>query len=272
MIEPSAPARSRRGTAVVTGASSGIGMAYARQLAARGYDLLLVARREERLRALAEELQRDWRIRAEPLVADLARDADVDRLIARLGELDRVAVLVNNAGFGTSGSFASTEPARTLAMIDVHVVASTRLCQAVLPGMIARRRGAIVNVASVAAFVAAPGNVTYSATKAYLVTLSEGLHLELQGSGVRVQALCPGFTRTEFHDTPEFAGHDLSRIPAALWMSADDVVAASLRALRRDEAICVPGRANQVIVALARTGLPQLMARRLAPLRRRLRR
>ncbi|HZT80782.1 MAG TPA: SDR family oxidoreductase [Gemmataceae bacterium] len=271
MAQASKPPPRRRGTAAVTGASSGIGLAYARQLAAAGYDLLLVARRAERLRALADELGRACHVAAEPLVADLARDAEVDRVVARLGTIDDVAILVNNAGFGTAGSFATTDVAGAVAMIEVHVVASVRLCHAVLPGLIARRRGVIVNVASVAAFLPVPGNVTYGATKAFLVAFSEGLHQELRGSGIRVQALCPGFTRTEFHDAAGYEASGRSRIPAFLWMSADDVVAASLRGLRRNEAVCVPGLANQAVVAVARTGLPALLADRLGGLRRRLR-
>jgi uncharacterized protein len=258
MREPS----NRRGRAIVTGASSGIGLAFVRRLAAGGYDLLIVARRTERLETLASELAQQYGVAVEPLAADLAQPEGQDAVVARLESADDAAILVNNAGFGTWGTFASTDAARHLAMIDVHVIASVRLCRAVLPGMIARRRGAIVNVSSLAAFVPAPNNVTYCATKAYLVSFCQGLRTELHGSGVRVQALCPGFTHTDFHAAPDYAGFPGSRIPAALWATPDDVVDASLRALRRDQTVCVPGRLNQVGALLGRIGIPDWLVRR----------
>jgi short-subunit dehydrogenase len=260
MAENAPKAASQPRLAVVTGASSGIGLAFAQRLAARGYDLLLVARRGERLAALAADLRRDHGIAAEPLTADLSRTAEVEALAAHLAEQDGVRVLVNNAGFGTWGTFVETDLSRHLAMIEVHVGASVRLCHAVLPGMIARRGGAIVNVSSIGAFAASPQNVTYCATKAFLVLFSEGLHAELRGTGVRVQALCPGFTRTDFHDTPDYAPFDKAQVPAPFWLSADDVVTASFRALRRDEAVCVPGLMYRVIATVLRTGALQFFA------------
>src|SRR4051812_49073494 len=194
-----------RGRAIVTGASSGIGEVFARRLAAGGYDLLLVARRAERLAALASELTQQFGIAAEPLVADLASAEGRDAAVARLESADDAAILVNNAGFGVWGTFASTDETKHLAMIELHVVTSVRLCRAVLPGMIARRHGAIVNVSSLAAFLPMPNFVTYAATKAYLLSFSEGLRTELRGTGVRVQALCPGFTHTGFQEAADFA-------------------------------------------------------------------
>jgi hypothetical protein len=261
-ITEAAESTRRRGTAVITGAAGGLGAAFARHLAARGYDLLLVDRREERLTALAADLRRQPAIRADVQVADLSRAADVDRLAARLAADAELTVLINNAGFGTRGAFATADLDRQLAMIDVHVTASVWLTRVVVPGMIDRRRGAIVNLASVAAFVPTSGSVTYDATKAFLIAFSQALHAELRGTGVRVQALCPGFTDTEFHETGDYAGFDKSRIPHWLWMSADDVVVASLRALHRDQPVCVPGRLNQLIVGLARSGvLPPILRR-----------
>jgi uncharacterized protein len=245
-----------RGRAIVTGASSGIGEVFARRLAAGGYDLLLVARRAERLAALASELTQQYGVAAEPLVADLASAEGRDAVVARLESADDAAILVNNAGFGAWGTFASTDEAKHLAMIEVHVIASVRLCRAVLPGMIARRHGAIVNVSSLAAFLPTPNNVTYSATKAYLLSFSEGLRMELRGTGVRVQALCPGFTHTGFQETADFASFSQDRIPAALWGTPEDVVSASLRALRRNQTVCVPGLPNRLVAVLARTGIP----------------
>jgi len=248
---------SARPTALVTGASSGIGAAFARRLAAQGYDTILVARRADRLAALAAELREQYGSTAEPLAADLADPAGVAGVEARIAGLPGVDLLVNAAGFGTSGRFARIDLARQLEMIQLHVVAAVRLMRAVLPGMIERHRGAIINVASVVAFLPLPGNVTYAGTKAFLVAFSETLQHELAGSGVRVQALCPGFTYSGFHDTAEYQHFRRKRIPSALWMTADQVAAESLRALGRGGVVCIPGLANRLLVALGRRRLFQ---------------
>lgn len=257
------------GTALVTGASSGLGAAFSRALASQGYGLILVARREERLTALAAELRDHHHVSAEPLVADLASPSGVELVEARIAELPTLDLLVNNAGFGTTGTFADVRLGKHLDMIHVHVVASVRLCHAALPGMIARGSGGIINVSSVAAVMPQGGHVTYCATKAYLRVFSETLRTELKGTGVQVQALVPGFTYTEFHDQPELEGFDRSQVPEALWMSAERVVEASLKALGRDRGVCIPGFRNRVLVALAWTGLPSLIWRVLGALRRR---
>ncbi len=235
-------------TALVTGASSGIGASYARHLARAGYNLILVARREARLQTLAGELTREFAVQAEVLVADLTDPAGVAKVEARIAEVEALDFLVNNAGFGTPGTFAENEIASQEAMIRVHVLAAVRLTRAALPGMLARHCGAIVNVASFVAFFPVTGSVTYSATKAYLKSFSEALYQELVGTGVRVQALCPGFTRTEFQDAANI-GKD--GIPAFAWMSADAVVTQSLRDLDAGRAISVPGAAYRLLVMLA---------------------
>lgn len=239
-------------TALITGASSGIGSAFARQLAAQGYDPILVARREQRLAALAAELQSHYPITAEVLAADLANLADIERVERRIAELERLDLLINNAGFGAPGSFAEVDLGTQLDMINVHVIASVRLCRAALPGMITRHCGAIINVSSMAGLVPIPGSATYSASKAYLNVFSEALQAELRGTGVKVQSLCPGFTHTGFHDTPEHRGFHRSRIPEAMWMSAEEVAAQSLSALDRRQVVFVPGFKNQLLAAVAR--------------------
>ena len=256
-------------TALITGASSGIGAEFARQLAAQGHDLILVARREERLRALAAELARAHSICAEILVADLSNLADIERVATRIAELETLDLLINNAGFGTPLRFAEAEAAKQVAMLEVHVVASTRLSRAALPGMIARGRGLIINVSSLAAFFSMPGSVTYCATKAYLTAFSKALQAELRGTGVEVQALCPGFTYTEFHDTPEYAKFSRSTIPKPFWMPAKKVVRASLEAARRGRVICIPGFHYRLIALLARSGLASLLLNILMRLRSR---
>ena len=239
-------------TALITGASSGLGASFARQLAARGYQLILVARRRERLEQLAAELGARHRLNVEVLPADLSQAAEVERVVARIAGQPALELLINNAGFGTTGPFAKSDPARQLDMIQVHVIASVRLCQAALPGMIRRGRGGIINVSSLVALLPPlPGNVTYTATKSYLARFSEVLQLELTDSGVRVQALCPGLTRTEFHSGPEFKDFGPARTPALLWMTADQVVSRSLKALESGRGgIYVPGWQNKLMVLL----------------------
>jgi short-subunit dehydrogenase len=255
------PERRRARTALITGASSGIGAAFARRLAAEDYDLILVARREQRLAALAAELGGRHGVVAQSLAADLTEPAGLEEVEKYVASRDSVDLLVNSAGFGARGDFAQVDLHRQLEMIQLHVLASVRLARAVLPGMIERDRGGIINVASLSAFITLPGDATYCATKAFLVSFSQALHEELRETGVRVQALCPGFTRTEFHGVEQLPESDLARIPAVLWSPADEVVAASLRALPRGPVVCVPGWKNRVIVALARLGVVRVLMR-----------
>ncbi|MBI5576453.1 MAG: SDR family oxidoreductase [Deltaproteobacteria bacterium] len=238
-------------TALVTGASSGIGAVYARRLAAEGYDLILVARRKDRLEKLAEELEANHGAAVEVLAADLTDDADlrkVEERIARAGELE---FLVNNAGFGTRGLFFQAPVEEPDRMHRLHVIAAVRLCHAALSGMVARGKGTLVNVSSVAAFGQSHGNAGYCATKAWMNSFTEGLRLDLDaaGSPVKVQALCPGYTLTEFHDA---SGIGREHTPAAWWMSAEDVVDASLRGLSRGKLFVVPGSLIRSLMLLIR--------------------
>lgn len=238
-------------SALITGASSGIGAAFARRLAADGYHVILVARREEKLRALAQQLQEGYPQApvADVLVADLAKAVDVERVEAHIGSINQLELLINNAGFGTSGKFAEIDLDKQLDMVHVHINATMRLTRAALPAMIARQKGFIINVSSIAAYLSNPENVTYCATKAYLNRFSQSLQLELNESGVRVQALCPGFTYSEFHDTPEYDTFTRDQIPKKLWMSAEAVVEQSLNALQGKQVIFIPGWRNRWIVA-----------------------
>lgn len=239
-----------RPLAVVTGPTAGIGREFAERLAARGHDLLLVSRDAARLRAVADALAARHGITAEVAAHDLTDPAQVEALAGALAARPRVDVLVNNAGFGTLGALSRTDPARQAAMIQLHCATPLRLTQAVLPAMTARRAGLVINVCSVAAFVTGPGNATYSGTKAFLRLATDGLSAELAGTGVRVQALCPGFTRTEFHDRMGFAP---TNIPRPLWLTAGAVVAASLRAADRGGPVTViPGLRYKVLVAAVR--------------------
>lgn len=255
-----------RPLAVVTGASAGIGKVFCQRLAARGYDLIVAARNAARLESLREELERQYGVSVEVFPADLTIDTDVSLLAERLTRSPRLALLVNNAGFGTRGKLADASPAIQEAMLRLHVVAPMRLTQAALPVLLANRRGAIVNVSSLASFIYSAGNVNYCATKAYLTTFSEGLAAELAGTGVKVQALCPGFTRSEFHQRMDV---DMSELPRWMWMSADRVVDTSLRALDRGRpVVCVPGLRYKLMVLLLRF-IPRGLLRRVTELRSR---
>ena len=234
-------------TALVTGATAGIGNAFVRRLARDRYDLVLVSRDEVRLKALADELAAAYGVGVEVLAADLADEEGCRAVEARLADPSRpVDVLVNNAGFAVSRRFATGDIDAEDRMLRVLVRAVLRLTRSALPGMIERRHGVVVNVSSVAGFVP---QGTYSAAKAWVTSFSQGLAADLTGTGVRVQALCPGFTHTEFH---ERAGIDMRRTPDWLWLDADDVVAESFVALARNRVVCVPGRQYKTLVTLAR--------------------
>lgn len=237
--------------AVITGASSGIGAAFARALAARGYDLALVARREDRLRSVADELGKRFQANCAVLVADLTRDEDLRKVEEFLAGSTQLDLLVNNAGFGTLGGFIAAPIESQDAMHRLHVMATMRLSHAALRNLTARNQGAVISVSSVAAFVPRPGSTSYYATKAWINCFTEGVYLELKtaGSRVRMQALCPGFTYTEFHDV---LGIKRDFISSAWWMSADDVVEASLRGLDKGKLFVVPGWRYKVLVAVMR--------------------
>jgi hypothetical protein len=246
--------------ALVTGASSGIGEQFARQLAARGHDVTLVARRGERLQALAKELRQSHSVTVHVHTADLATVAGRGR-VAKLLRTQGPWLLVNNAGFGTRGRFADLDPDREAEEVELNVVALHQLTAAVLPGNIKARGGAVVNVASTAAYQALPYMATYAATKAFVLHFTEALALELHGTGARAMALCPGPTRTEFD---EVAGVS-ALFDKSLPMSAAAVVRSALRTLDRGHAICVPG-AHNLILAQGNRLVPRSAVRRVVGL------
>ncbi|MFN7919001.1 MAG: SDR family oxidoreductase [Bryobacteraceae bacterium] len=222
--------------AMITGASSGIGAEFARQLARRDYDLILVARREDKLRELADSLP----VVCQIAPADLSDGADVSKLVRRLAERD-VDLLVNNAGFGSLGYFHQLPIEHEWRMHEVHVTATLRLTHAALGPMVKRCSGGIINVASVSAFGRTPQTASYNATKSWMYAFSEGLALEMKAlrCGVSVQVLCPGFTMSEFHDTMHLDRAKLA--PKWLWMTAEQVVARSLKGFDRGEVFVIPG-------------------------------
>ncbi|HSV02271.1 MAG TPA: SDR family oxidoreductase [Phenylobacterium sp.] len=243
-----------RRLALVTGASAGIGAAFARLLASHGYDLALTARRAERLESLAEEIRLRHEVEILVLPADLAEPQAPGRLIADIAARGRsVDALINNAGYGLPGSYATTRWEDQAAFIQVMVTAPCELAHRVLPGMLERRFGRIVNVASLAGLAPPPaGHTLYAAAKAFLVKFSQSLHLEGAGRGVHVCALCPGFTHSEFHDVTGTRAQIEASTPAWLWLGAEEVAAAGYAAAEANRPICVPGAPSKAIAVIAK--------------------
>lgn len=232
--------KDNKGTAVITGASSGIGAVYADRLAGQGYDLVLVARRADRLQEVADRLAYAYGRKVETIVADLSVDTDLRRVEQVVSADDSVTLLINNAGMGGLETIADADADAAERMIKVNVVALTRLTRAVLPGLLKRNRGAIINIASVVAYGIAVGGI-YSGTKAYVVNFTEALQKEVAGTNVKVQSVVPGPIRTEFWDV---SGISLDRINQDWVMSADDLVDAALAGLALGETVTVPGLAD----------------------------
>ncbi|MFJ2365647.1 SDR family NAD(P)-dependent oxidoreductase [Pseudomonas sp. NPDC087697] len=226
-----------KGNALITGASSGIGAIYAERLAARGFDLLLVARDEQRLQAAATRLRAEHGVQVEVLKADLTLKADLLAVEQRLRSDSGISLLLNNAGIAADGSLASSDTDQLERMIQLNVVAVTRLASAAAANFSAVGRGSIINVASVVALIPERFNATYSATKAYVLSLTQSLNAELSGSGVQVQAVLPGVTRTEIW---ERSGIDASAIPAEMVMEAGEMVDAALSGFDQGELITIP--------------------------------
>lgn len=252
-----------RPLALITGASSGLGAAFAQRLAHDQYDLVLVARRRQRLEDLGQRLHDQHGVTVEVISADLGLPQDLAALEARIGELPNLALLLNNAGFGAYMPFVALPPDRAEELIRVQVLAVARLTRAALPGMIARKEGAVINVSSRLAFSGPlptpplPNRATYVGAKAFINAFTQLLAGELQGTGVRAQALCPGLIATEFH---ERVGADLAAFPAAIVMSPEDVVQASLSGLALGEVICLPSLEDASLLAQVEESQRKLFA------------
>jgi short-subunit dehydrogenase len=238
------PPASPDSTALVTGASSGIGADIARELADRGHAVTLVARREDRLAALAEEIEAKRHVRADVIGCDLSDAAARDRLVAEIRARGReVSVLVNNAGFGSAGPFQDLDLDEELRMVRTNVEAVVHLCGEYIPPMVRRKQGAVMNVASVAGFQPLPRQGTYSASKAFVLSFTEVLSSDLKGTGVTATALCPGPVRSEFTDQHE--GFDVSS-PDFVWMSSQDCARTAVKGLERGKRVVVPGVGNRI--------------------------
>jgi short-subunit dehydrogenase len=253
-------------TCLITGASSGIGAALARELAGRGLGVTLVARRKERLRELAGELAGTHGVRAEVVGADVSSARGRRKLFAAVAELGlTVEMLVNNAGYGSGGRFTKLDAEKEVSMVATNCEAVVALTRHYLPEMQRRGRGAVLNLASLIAFQPVPFQATYGATKAFVLSFTDALHEEMRGTGVTVTAVCPGPVRTEFGEAGGFGGAD-DRIPGALWLDAERVARDAIAAVERGDRITVPGPHNQ-IAALWGQHLPRSV---LLPLVRRL--
>lgn len=247
-----------RPVALVTGASSGLGECFARQLAASGHDLVLVARRVEQLKRLAGELSAAHGGSAEVLPADLGDKAQLQQVADRIAA--GVDAVINNAGFGFYGPVVDHDARQEWGMVEVDVLAVAALTHAALQVMVPRRSGRILNVSSVAGFASTPNSATYSAAKGFVLMYSEAVHDEVVGHGVYVTVLCPGFTRTEFQTT---AGVEAKGLPSFAWADADDVVREGLAALERNQAVCVPGLVNKMAAVSPRFA-PRAIVRRIS--------
>ncbi len=250
--KPSAPS-----AALITGASAGIGLEIARQLGARGHTLVLVARRKELLRKIAGELADSYGVRTETIAADLTKEASRRRIPGRLTELGlEVEILINNAGFATNGRFDEADPGRELEQVRVLVEAPVALTSAFLPGMVARGRGAILNVASTAGMQPLPYSSGYSAAKAYVLTFSEALHIEQRGNGVTVTALAPGPVATDFWQISGWEVHGgqtfENAVPRPAWISPEQAARAGIEGLEAGRRVVVPGLSVRTAMQAAR--------------------
>ena len=236
-----------RPCALVTGATSGIGGAFANRLAQKGFDLILHGRRQEKLTERAKNLEKTHNISVEIIIGELSQAEELKKIERRIQELERLDILINNAGYWTPGTFWNHSPDSLEAMITVHIVAPVRFIRAALPRMLERHKGDIINVSSMGAYFNLATVENYGATKAYLINFTESLHIALMGTGIRVQALAPGFTVTEFHSR---LGADFTKAQRK-WMRAEELVEISLKALEERRIVCIPGVKRLLLVKFA---------------------
>lgn len=240
---------SSRKLAVITGATSGIGKAYAEYFAAREYDLLITGRRQKLIHRVAADLKNCYPVHVDVVIADLSKDGDLSHLLQILARHKNIEVLVNNAGFGMDSRFSEDELDHQMAMLKVHVDAPVRLIKKVLPVMMENRKGIIINVSSLAAYTPTASNAMYTGTKSFLKNFTESLHLDVLNYGIKVQCLCPGFTRTDFHRNHNRSG-EAGEYGTVNWMNPSEVVHYSMDCLNRGQVICIPGALNRLTRSL----------------------
>lgn len=227
-------------TAVITGATSGIGAAYAHKFGEQGYDLVITGRRKETIESVAAGIREKYHVRVEVILSELSHAEGVSKVMESI-KGKKIEILVNNAGFGATGLYQRSDPAVMEALANVNVAAPMKLIHTVLPGMVERGSGTIINISSEGVFMIVPGNAIYSGVKAFLKTFTEGLHMDLMGTGVKVMAVCPGLTHTDFHEKMGMEkGRQVDRGPVK-WMSPEEVVNLSLKDLEKGRVISIPG-------------------------------
>lgn len=238
-----------RNYALITGATSGLGLAYAKWFAKEGYDLIITGRRKDVIEKRAEEIREKYNCNVIVVLVDLAGEEGVGTLLECLEDKE-IDVLVNNAGFGFRTEFADTDIRGLKRLIYLHTIAVAEITHSVLKGMKERNRGSIINISSDGAFALVPKNVTYAATKRFIVTLTEGLHMELMGTGVRVQVVCPGFVDTDFHENNGMP-IDKNRKGMFAFRQPDEVVEETMRAFSKGRVVCVPDQAGRIVKAFS---------------------
>ncbi|TLX72271.1 SDR family oxidoreductase [Labilibacter sediminis] len=236
--------------AIITGATSGLGKAYALLLAKEGWNLLITGRQRKKLHELKTHLEQTYRIHVIVIVAELNNTNEFNALLQSIQKLNSVDLLINNAGFGCRNGFFKADFNDQQKMLQVHVTASTKLIYTVVPKMVKNNGGAIINVSSLSAFLPSTLNYFYCSTKAFLVSFTECLHMDLNSKNIKVQALCPGFIKTHFHDRIAEVNKPKSGFAKFLWMQADDVARYSLKKLQKHSVICIPGLINKVLYFL----------------------
>ena len=235
-----------RKIALITGATSGIGAAFAKRFAKEGYDLIITGRRKEKIESLSKTLSSENEINVEVIISELSDDKDLDLLSEKIRKTKNLEILVNNAGFAIKNLFHEEAFSIHEMMLKVHNLALIKLCHTALPGMVSRGKGIIINISSLGAFIPFPTNAIYSASKSFVKSFTESIHLELQGTGVKAQVLCPGMTRTDFHEKMGFDKTTVYKDKGLMKaMTPEEVVDISLQYLAKDRVLCVPGGNNK---------------------------
>jgi short-subunit dehydrogenase len=251
-------------TACITGATSGIGAAFAKRFAKQGYDLIITGRRKEKIESLSNTLSKENKINVEVIIAELSDDKELDLLAENIKKIKNLEILVNNAGFAKENYFHEEDFSTHEVMLKVHNLALIKLCHAVLPDMVSKGKGIIINVSSLIVFTPFPTYAIYSASKSFVKLFTESIYLELQGTGVKVQALCPGLTRTDFHGKMGFDENTFYKDKGMMKaMTSEEVVDISLQYLEKDKVLCVPGGNNKLIRFLLKV-LPQAVIYKMA--------
>jgi len=239
--------------AFITGATSGIGEAFARACAGTGHDLIITGRRREKIYSVANSIRQLYNVSVEVIIAELSDRDDLTKLAERIHAIDRLSILINNAGFAENGIFHQQDIGRQSNMIGVHINTTMELTHAALPGMVKRESGAVINVSSIGGFMPFPNNAVYSGSKAFVFYFTESISLELRDTCVKVQALCPGITVTDFHEKMGLAPREIYKTKGMMRaMSPDKVVELSFTYLKKNRPICIPGRHNRITYLLTR--------------------